>query len=123
MLLGLSTLNSQLPTPHAQGPAFTYQGRLADTGSPANGDYDLKFSLFDDPSAGNQVGDSLTNSPTSVSNGLFTVTLDFGAGWFTGDPRWLEIGVTTNGSGGDFTALTPRQALTPTPYAIHASTA
>jgi hypothetical protein len=107
---------------HAQGTAFTYQGRLNVNGSLANGDYDLKFSIFDDPTAGSQVGESLTNAPTSVSNGLFTVTLDFGGGVFTGDPRWLEIGVTTNGSGENFTPLSSRQALTASPYAIFAGT-
>jgi hypothetical protein len=65
------------------------------------------------------VAGPLTNSLTAVSNGLFTVSLDFGAGVFAGADRWLEIGVRTNG-GGAFTMLTPRQALTPTPYAIHA---
>ena len=52
-----------------------------------------------------------------MSNGLFTVTLDFGAGVFDGNERWLEIGVRTNGGGG-FNALTPRQPITSSPYAI-----
>lgn len=106
----------------AQGTAFTYQGRLSDAGVPANGSFNLKFSIFDDASVGNQLGDSITNAPTSVSNGLFTVVLDFGAGVFDGAARWLEIGVTTN-SGEDFVTLTPRQSLTPSPYAIHAGAA
>src|SRR5207302_4141308 len=38
------------------GSGFTYQGRLKDGGSPANGQYDIVFTLFDAPSAGNQVG-------------------------------------------------------------------
>lgn len=104
------------------GQAFTYQGRLTDADIPANGDYDLKFSLYDDAGAGNQVGDSITNAPVAVSNGLFTVTMDFGPAIFDGSPRWLEIGVATGGSG-EFIVLSPRQALTPTPYAIHADTA
>ena len=29
----------------AQSTAFTYQGKLADTGNPANGPYDLQFKL------------------------------------------------------------------------------
>lgn len=104
------------------GQAFTYQGRLTDADNPANGDYDLKFSLYDDASAGNQIGDSVTNAPVAVSNGLFTVTMDFGPAIFDGSPRWLEICVATGGSG-EFIVLSPRQALTPTPYAIHADTA
>ena len=64
----------------------------------------------------------MTNSATSLTNGLFTVALDFGVGVFTGEARWLEIAVRTNG-GGMFTALTPRQPLTPSPYALYASNA
>ena len=35
-------------------------------------------------------------------------------------PRWLEIGVRTNGSLGEFTVLRPRQQLTSAPYAVFA---
>lgn len=107
----------------AQGTAFTYQGRLTANGLPANGLYDLKFALHDEAAGGNQWGDDQIMEAVEVSNGLFTVTLDFGPGIFDGAPRWLEIGVTLNGSGEDFTTLTPRQPLTPAPYAIHAGTA
>jgi hypothetical protein len=31
------------------GTAFTYQGRLADAGTPAQGSYDLRFTLYDAP--------------------------------------------------------------------------
>ena len=48
--------------------------------------------------------------------------IDFGAGVFTGETNWLQIGVATNGVS-SFTLLTPRQQLTPTPYAIFANTA
>ena len=109
------------PSAFAQGTAFTYQGRLNNNGAPANGSYDLSFALFDAASAGLQPGNPLTNSPTLVSNGLFTVTLDFG-NQFPGADRWLEIAVRTNG-GGAFAALSPRQPLTPTPYAMFAANA
>jgi hypothetical protein len=105
----------------AQGTAFTYQGRLNDGAALATGSYDLTFALFDSVTNGNQVGGTLTNTATGVSNGLFVVTLDFGAGVFDGTPRWLGIGVSTNG-GGSFATLSPRQALTPSPYAIFAGT-
>lgn len=105
---------------HAQGTAFTYQGRLQNNGVPANGAYDLQFSLRDAAVGGNPVGGTNSIAPVAVSNGLFTVTLDFGAGIFTGGERWLEIGVKSNGVAGAHTPLTPLQRLTPSPYAIFA---
>ncbi len=105
----------------AQGTAFTYQGNLNNNGSPASGHYDFQCTLFDAATNGNTVGGPLTNTATAVTNGLFTMTLDFGAGVFTGPPRWLGIGVRSNGSGAGFTALSQRQALTPAPYAVTAS--
>jgi Chaperone of endosialidase len=103
----------------AQGTAFTYQGRLNDGINPASGKYDLTFALFSVSNGVGQVGVTLTNTPTAVSNGLFTVVLDFGAN-FLGADRWLEISVRTNGGSG-FSTLSPRQQLTPTPYAIFAN--
>jgi photosystem II stability/assembly factor-like uncharacterized protein len=122
-LVFLSTFNSQLSTCSAQGTAFMYQGRLNDSGSPANGNYDLRFRVYDAVTDGNPVSLALTNSPTAVSNGLFAVNLDFGPGIFTGLNRWLDIGVRTNGSTSAFIILSPRQLLTPVPYAIFANTA
>src|SRR5215472_2677057 len=116
----LSTLNSQLSTAYAQGTAFTYQGRLNDGAGPANGNYDLRFTIYDSPSGGLTVGEPITNTATSVSNGLFTVTLDFGLEVFTGPDRWLEIAVRTNGSASAPQTLSPRQELTATPYAVTA---
>ena len=104
----------------AQGTAFTYQGQLMNNGAPATGNYDLQFAIFDGPDNGNQIGASLTNAPTAVSNGLFAVTLDFGAGVFSGPQRWLQIGVRTNGSSDAYTLLAPLQEVTASPYAITA---
>jgi hypothetical protein len=58
-----------------------------------------------------------------VTNGLFTVPIDFGAAAFAGQARWLEVGVRAGTSAGAFSVLTPRQELTVTPGAIFASTA
>lgn len=106
---------------HAQGTVFTYQGRLDDGGNPANGNYDLTFSMFDQANGGNPVAGLLTKTATAVSNGIFTVTLDFG-GIFTGTNYWLDVSVRTNGNG-VFFDLAPRQAITPTPYAVMANSA
>ena len=56
-----------------------------------------------------------------MTDGLFTVQVDFGVGPFTGQPVWLEIQVRPAGSG-LFTEL-PRQQLTATPYALYSSNA
>jgi hypothetical protein len=117
----LSTLNSQLSA-NAQGTAFTYQGRLNDGANLANGSYDLTLTIFGASSGGSAVAGPLTNSATLVSNGLFTVLADFGFGIFNGNPRWLEIGVRSAGSG-PFTTLSPRQPITAAPYAIFAGNA
>lgn len=102
----------------AQGTAFTYQGRLNDGANPANGIYNLRFAIYDSPSAGIQQGIALTNAATGVTNGLFTVSLDFG-NHFSGADRWLEIAACTN-TVNSFVTLAPRQKLTPTPYAVTA---
>ncbi len=102
----------------AQSTAFTYQGRLNDGASPATGTYDFRFAIYDVLSGGGAIAAPVTNSATVVSNGLFAVALDFG-NQFPGANRWLEIGVRTNGAASFFT-LSPRQALTPAPYAITA---
>src|SRR2546426_10939112 len=94
LLLGLSALNWQLST-SAQSTAFTYQGRLNDGVSPATGIYDLKFTIYDALSGGATVAGPLTSPTTGVTNGLFTVMLDFGSAAFNGSARWLEIGVRT----------------------------
>ena len=91
----------------AQGTAFTYQGRLTVGGSNANGVYDLKLQLFDALSAGSLIAGPITNSPVTVSNGLFTIVVDFGGGAFPGASRWLDISVRTNGAAVAFSALTP----------------
>src|SRR2546425_5276256 len=101
----------------AETTTFTYQGRLTDSGTPANGNYDLQFALFDSLSGGTQIGSTQTLSTVSVSSGAFTVQLDFGAAAFPGANRFLEISVRLAG-GGSFTTLSPRQQITSEPYAI-----
>lgn len=118
-LLLLATINS--PTAFAQGTAFTYQGQLNLNGSPANGLYDFTFSLSSNPQG--TIITAVTGAlGVPVTNGLFTTTIDFGAGQFVGNSNWLQIAARTN-LVGNYTNLSPLQLLTPTPYAIFATTA
>jgi hypothetical protein len=100
------------------GTGFTYQGRLVDNGSPANGSYDIQFLLFDAAVAGTQIGATVTQNDVAISQGFFTVELDFGTGAFGGGGRWLEIAVRPGSSPGAYTTLSPRQKLTPAPSAM-----
>ncbi len=104
------------------GTGFTYQGRLAHSGTPANGLYDMRFRLYNAASGGAQVGSTFCADNVGVSGGLFAQRLDFG-GQFNGDERFLEVEVRadtglncSNASG--FVVLTPRQAITAAPYAL-----
>lgn len=116
----LTTLSAQLSIVFAQSTAFTYQGWLSDAGSPANGLYDFRFTLYSAASGGSALAGPISSDATAVNSGLFSLTLDFGNGAFTGEARWMEIAVRTN-RGAAFVLLTPRQLLTPAPYAISAA--
>ncbi len=106
----------------AMGTAFTYQGGLNQAGEPVNGPHDFEFALYDDPNdgGGNQVGSTVTIEDANVIDGSFAVKVDFGSSVFTGDARWLEVSVRPGESSDpcDFATLSPRQELTPTPYAL-----
>jgi hypothetical protein len=105
----------------AQGNTFTYQGRLTTGGSGYSGSAEFQATLWSVPSGGTVVA---SNAPTAVlvdvTNGLFVLPLNFGAN-FPGADRWLQLEVRTNL--GSFTTLSPRQQLTPTPYALTAANA
>ncbi len=108
--------------PTALALPFTYQGRLVDGLVLANGDYELTFRLFDSETAGNQIGPELVRTPVGVTNGLFTLELDFGAEAFDGAARWLELAARTAGATEAAETLTPRQPITVVPYALRAFT-
>ena len=109
-------------TAAAQTSSFVYQGRLTDSGTAANGNYDLQFTLFDGLSGGTQIGSTQAINTVAVSNGVFSVSLDFGASSFSGANRFLEISARPSGVG-SFTLLAPRQQVTATPYAIRSANA
>src|SRR2546426_10889373 len=112
-------------TAFGQGTGFTYQGRLTDGGTPANGVYDMQFKLYDSPTVGTGTlqgsPNTVMNLSVQVANGIFTVPLDFGSSGFPGTDRFLEIAVrlhSADPNNSSYIPLSPRQQLTSSPYAI-----
>jgi hypothetical protein len=120
-----------LTVPHGAagiGADFTYQGQLEQNGSLATGTCDFRFLLFDTigsgvpPTGGNQIGTTVAAEGVHVSDGLFTLRLDFGAAAFnTGADRFLQVAVRCPGGSGAYQTLTSRQPLTAAPFALFAS--
>jgi hypothetical protein len=103
------------------GTAFTYQGRLLEGTNACNGNAEFVATLWDVASGGTALATNASGSViVGVTNGLFVLPLDFGTN-FPGDARWLQLEVRT--TIGSFNTLSPRQALTPAPYALYASSA
>ncbi len=132
VFLTLLVLSVLLVTPGmAQGPEpqmtvgtpFTYQGVLRSNNNPVSGTCDFQFSLWDSASGGSQVGATWPQAGVTVTRGLFTVLLDFGSAPFQGANRYLEVAVRCPAGSGAYTTLSPRQALTPAPYALYAAAA
>lgn len=105
----------------AQTSAFTYQGKLNDNNAPVNGNFDLEFRLFDVSSGGSALA-TIQRLNVVVTNGVFSVQLDFGANAFNSSTRFLEIAVRPAGVG-SFTTITPRQPFTSTPYSVRSLSA
>jgi hypothetical protein len=104
----------------AQTTAFTYQGSLSEAGNPVTGTRFFRFTLFDEngaPMPGATLDQTLT-----VTNGVFTTSLDFGASVFPGANRSLEIAVKVN-AGDPFTILHPLQPIRAVPYSIRSKEA
>jgi len=106
--------------PLAQSIPLSYQGRLTEAGNPATGTYQMQFRLFDTPDVGTgTVRGTVINLPdVAVMDGEFNALLDFGAAAFDGTPRYLEISVKPAAAPDALRTLTPRQAITPVPYAL-----
>jgi hypothetical protein len=116
LLLSLLLIGMALaPAAHAE-TTFTYQGELTNNAVPATGTFDFRFILYSADLGGTQVGPIVTRNGVAVSEGVFTVPLDFGAN-FGSETNYLEIAVKPAG-GPSYTLLSPRQPLTPATHAL-----
>jgi hypothetical protein len=125
LAMGVMIADAQGPTRNPRAPranagtAFTYQGQLKNGGVAVNGTCDIIFALYDAPTAGNQIGYAVGSpNPVPVTNGLFTVQIDFGSGVIKGDAAWLLPTVRCPAGSGGWSMLDPRQPLTPAPMAL-----
>ncbi len=100
-----------------QTTEISYQGNLKESGLPANANYDIEFRLYGALTGGTLIGTEIFLSPVAVSDGVFSVKLDFGPNGFPGQDRYLEIAVRRTGVG-SLVTLGPRQKISSAPYAI-----
>ncbi|MDF1870939.1 MAG: hypothetical protein P1U30_11155, partial [Phycisphaerales bacterium] len=113
--LGSSVARAQLIN-----DSFTYQGTISDLGVPADGLYDVKFTVYDDEVGGFAIpGATTTVFNIQVTDGLFEAFVDFGGSGSVFDSnryRWLELEGKPS-SNHSFNTLAPRQRITPAPVA------
>jgi hypothetical protein len=111
-------------------PGFNIQGRLTDgNGVNREGNYSLKFTIYDAPTGGTAIW-TKTFASLTVRNGNFQTVLGDTAGqpvlsdvFASGDSRHLEIQVLSGpGVSGPEPPLIPRQQLVSVPYALRAAT-
>jgi hypothetical protein len=131
LILAAVALSVPLAGPaHAQSGTtqFTYQGKLTSGSAAPTGLYDFRIRLFSTGTGGTQIGATACAEQVLVTDGLFTLPINFGAQFGTPAARFVEIEVRANtglscANTSGFTALTPRQQITPTPTAMHAYSA
>jgi hypothetical protein len=99
------------------GSAFTYQGSLAQNGTPVTGNYEIEFKLFDSEIGGTQSGPTLTRPSVAVTTGVFSESLDFGAAPLWGPARWVELSVRLAGTTDPYVVF-PRQRVNAAPFAV-----
>lgn len=115
ILLGPSVLS-------AGAGIFTYQGQLRRDGAPFNGDVAMTFSLWSAPTGG--VYYSTTGAlPVTVTDGLFSVEVDFPSISFDSGEYWIRISIEDPPHSGNYVTLSPRQRVTASPQALHAARA
>jgi hypothetical protein len=118
MMVGLAVASTTVAHAQAVPGTVAFSGRLSNDAGPLDGDVDLRFRLFAEPSGGTPRWDEV--HATRASAGLVHVALGslepLDATVFDGTPLYLDIAV--NG-----TSLSPRAAIHAVPYAHRAAVA
>lgn len=114
ILIFLSSLAYCVP----QTTEFTFQGELISGGSPANGEFDVNFRVYDAQNGGSEVATVEFKDNLMINNGLIQTDLDYGDMPFAGEAVWIQVEIRPGDENGAFEVLSPRQKVTITPYAI-----
>jgi hypothetical protein len=120
-ILAVSTMApGQTDTAGQTDTTFTYQGQLSTADGPVNDSADFQFRLFGSEVGGVQTGPELLIEDVSVTEGLFSVELDFGVAALgsAAGGRWLEIAVRSPAGSGAFTTLSPRTVIYAAPFSV-----
>lgn len=113
--MGLACASAHAVTP---GTGVTYQGVLAQNGTPVDGLRDFRFRVYDADTGGTLMG-TVEVFDVDVVDGAFSVELDFGiAAWADNIQRWVEIEAGPAG-GSQMYELIGRQKLTAAPYSLN----
>lgn len=99
--------------------SFSYQGRLEVSGSPYTGDADVTFRLYSAETGGSAAATAGPIQDVPVTEGVFTVDVDFGIAGLAQDADWLEIDIAPSGQAP--VTLSPRVRLGSAPLAVQAA--
>jgi deoxycytidylate deaminase len=118
VLLTVHCLLTTVPCLSAVPSLINYQGVLKDSlGVPQNGNFPMKFSIYDDSTGGNKLWEEI-HMAVEVKNGLFNVLLGSSSdkgpipdSVFASPNTWLEVQVSAS-------VLTPRRRIVSVGYAF-----
>ena len=105
-----TALGLGLGTSLAQASTFNYHGTLQDAGQAANGNYEMRLTLYSSASGGSVLAGPVTVYGIDVKEGNFVTSVDFGPLALTSQ-GWL--GVEVKSGGGDYVALDARSPVAP----------
>ena len=123
LLIGLgaaAALTASATASQTVPSTFNYQGMLHFQGQPANGEYEFRFSLWDDGDVGEgNLIDNMAPEDLDVVNGLFSHDIKIDSADLDDHRRYLQIEVRDpNIPGSEFATLEPRQQLVSSPYSL-----
>ena len=102
---------------YSQEFSFGYQGLLQTGGTTANGQFDFVVRLYEGQAPGGLLRGTNTLLNQTVTNGLYSLTLNFGSAFINLPNLHIEVAVRPTGAQ-EYTVLTPRTKVLAAPLAI-----